>query len=345
MDAVSRSQRLAFVVQQLSIYSGEKRSLGNGSTMVLCPYHSEKTPSGRIFHSESTYSPGYYKCYGCTARAKWDDVAPKLGLEPFYSGPPKEEFSMDLFMKKAEKALTQTERYRKDKFKFWNIPANRKWRGISTNLLIELGGRMCYKWNEEWEKWGATKHIYMPVIINGEQHGFFRARLKKDPEGVAPSYLLAAADGSGWSLSHGLWPFDHCVDMMVDLKSRTVVLVEGQRDALRLITLGIPAMCIFGTQSWTDNKAKLLEIAGVDRVILMMDGDDAGIDATARLYPLLKQMFKVSVIKLWAIKGSPYIQFKNEDEPSKAAKAAGVTLWDPGNLPVSIINRIEKKYF
>jgi hypothetical protein len=345
MDPVTRAKRLDFVRQQMLTYSGERKEL-DGSMMILCPFHAEKTPSGRIYFGPNTFSPGMFKCYGCGAKARWDDVAPKIGLKPFYSGPPREEHSMDLFMQKGMAALTKTERYRKDRFKFWPLPANKKWRGVPTNLLIELGGRMCYKWSDEFKQWGITKYIYLPVIINGEQHGFFRARLKKDTsDKKLASYYLAAGNGSGWSSSHGLWPFDYAIDMMVSLRSRTIVLVEGQRDALRLLTLGIPAMCIFGTQSWSDNKAKLLEIMGVDRVVLLMDGDDAGIEATTKLRPLLRQMFELSVIRLWAIKGSPYIQFKDEPEPSKAAKAAGVELWDPGNAPTQLIHRIKKKFF
>lgn len=346
IDAVSLNNRLQHVRQQLSMYGGPTRSMGEGSTFICCPFHAEKTPSGRIFHSESTKSPGYFRCYGCGVKKKWDDLAPTLGLQPFYNGPPKEEFAMDLFMAKGMAALTQTEKYRKDRFKFWDLPKDKKWRTIPTNMLIELGGRMCLKWNDEWEKWGTTKHIYVPVMVNGEQHGFFRARLKKDPTGKAPSYLLAAAEGgSKWALTHGLWPFDYAIDMMVQKRSRTIVLVEGQRDALKLLMMGIPAMCIFGTQSWTDNKAKLLEIAGVDRVVLLMDGDDAGIDATERLRPQIKRMFKLSVIRLWAIKGSPYIPFTDEEAPSKAAKAAGVTLWDPGNAPQWLLEKIKKKFY
>jgi hypothetical protein len=104
-------------------------------------------------------------------------------------------------------------------------------------------------------------------------------------------------------------------------------------------------MCILGTQSWSDNKAKLLELAGVETVVLLMDGDCAGIDATYMLKPKLIQMFKVKVIKLWKLTGSPYIQFKDEEYPSKAAKKADVTLWDPGNCPEWILKKVKRLYF
>lgn len=342
-DAVERTKRLAFVRQQLSMYAGEKKTLANG-TMICCPFHADKTPSGRIFHGESTLNPGYFKCYGCPATATWDELAPMLHLEPIHSGPPKDEHSMELLLAKHKDAMFKDTGtlYRKDRLKSWAIPKNKTWRRIPTNLLIELGGKMCLKWNDTYQQWGATKHIYLPVTINGRKVGYFRARMKKDESGVHPSYLLA---GGQWSKTHGLWPFDYCIALMNKLDSDTVVIVEGQRDALRLLLAGIPAMCIFGTQSWSLNKCKLLEIAGVDRVISMMDGDDAGISATEKIVPTLLKMFAVKTLKLWAIKGSPYLQFKHEDEPSKAAKLAGVKLWDPENCPEWIIDKIKRVYF
>lgn len=344
VDAIDRHRRLDFVKQQLSLYSGEKRETGT-STMILCPFHAEKTPSGSISLDERW--PGTYRCFGCPAKASWNDLAPRLGLQPFYKGKPKEENSMDLLMQKGLEALTKQKRYREDRFKFSKLPPNKRWRTIPTNLLIELGGKFCVKYDAERNRWGTTKFIYFPVVINGEQHGFFRARLKKDTSGRnLPSYLLAAGEsGSRWSKTHGLWPFTYAVDLMHKLGSTRIVLVEGQRDALRLLLMGIPAVCIFGTQSWSPNKAKLLELAGVEHVIMMMDGDDAGIKATTTIKPLLRKLFTVTAIRLWRVEGSPYLKYKNKPEPSKAAKADGVSLWDPGNVPVSILQKIKTKYF
>jgi hypothetical protein len=344
IDAVDMHRRRDFVLSQLSRYGGQKKETGN-RMMILCPFHSEDTPSGSIWIGDK-YA-GSYRCYGCKKKAKWDELAERMGLEPFKKGKPKEESSMDLLINKGLEQLTNQKRYRQDKFKFKRLPRNKKWRTIPTNLLIELGGKFCRKWNPTYKNYDSTSFIYFPVLINGEKHGFFRARLKKDEsDKKLPSYLLAAAEGgSKWASTHGLWPFDFSLDLMRKLKSTTMVLVEGQRDALRLLLLGIPAVCIFGTQSWTDNKAKLLEIAGVESVILLMDGDDAGIAATEKIRPSVRKLFTVKTVRLWNITGSPYLKYADKPEPSKAAKQDGVALWDPGNVPESILNKIKAKYF
>lgn len=341
-DVIKDRNRLDFVKAELARYQGLKRDQGD-RVFVCCPFHAEKTPSGAIWTKPR--SAGLFKCFGCGASATWNEVAPKLGLNPFVQGPPKEEKSVDLLMDRAyEELVEDSDGYEAGRFKYSPIPRGKRWRDIPTDLLIELGGQVCRKWSDEYKRWGSTKFIYMPVMVNGEQRGYFLARLKKHPD--YPSYLLAKAKGhSKWSLNYGLWPFNHAIRMMEKQDSRSIVLVEGQRDALRLISAGIPAMCIFGTQSWTEHKSKMLELAGVRNVILLMDGDCAGIAATKKIKPECRKWFTVTAIKLWAIKGSPWLQFRNEDEPSKKAKEAGVSLWDPGNMPQWVVKALKRKFF
>ncbi len=339
-DALHGVRRTDFIRSQLDRYAGPKKETGD-RVMILCPFHSESTPSGSIWMGQR--GAGAFKCFACGHKADWDELATRIGLEPFVRGKPKAENSMDLLMTKALAALTSQTPYRKDTFKFWPIPKNKKWRDIPTDFLRELGGQMCVKYDEKYG-WSSRKFLYFPVVVNGHQYGFFRARIKKEKD--KPSYLLAAAEsGSQWALSHGLWNFDYCRELMAKLGTSTVVIVEGQRDAMRLWLNGIPALCIFGTQSWTEDKARLLELAGVETVISMMDGDCAGKSATERIVPQMKPLFDVKVIRLWSMKGSPWLQFKDEPEPTKAAKAAGVELWDPCNIPQRIIDRLKTKYF
>jgi 5S rRNA maturation endonuclease (ribonuclease M5) len=235
--------------------------------------------------------------------------------------------------------------YETGRYKFGPVPRNKLWRSISTNLLIELQGRVCVKWLDDYDRWASTKFLYFPVQINGETRGYFRARMRKSEDPKTPSYLLAkSTPGSNWSKRWGLWPFDHSIKLMKKVGTTTMVLVEGQRDALRLITNGIPAVCIFGTQSWSRHKPQLMELAGVERVVSLFDGDDAGIKATDNTEDDLRRLFDLKIVKLWSVKGSPYKRFAHLPEPSKAAKEAGVSLWDPGNCPQWIIDKIKSRY-
>jgi 5S rRNA maturation endonuclease (ribonuclease M5) len=335
MDYVGTANRRQHVEDQLAQYSGAKKP-GNGSTFVICPYHSEKTPSGRVFHAASTTAPGSFKCYGCGMKASWNEIAPKLGLMPFGPQKPDEEYANSGLLMDQE--LVEDTGFVKERMRFRDLPEDRTWRNIPTSLLISIGAKLCQVKHEE-HGWLKPK-VYLPVLINKKLRGYIKARMKKHDD--FPSYINAKGQ---WSKTHGLFPYDMAIKLSRRLGTHTIVLVEGPRDALRLLMLGVPAMCILGTQSWTDTKTKILELSGVQRVILLMDGDDAGKEATAMLETRLESMFEVVTLKLWALRGSPYIQFKNKREPSKAAKKAGVALWDPCSAPERIIQKIKKLYF
>jgi len=329
-DAGTDSKR-QFVLDQLAQYSGETKKIPD-STFVLCPFHAEKTPSGRIYHGPHLVSP-YFKCYGCGETATWNKVSPLLGLKPFGPSKPQDEFANTAVM-----SLANEDEIQDEEIVYSKLPANKRWREIPTNLLIALGAKFC-KVNHPDYGW-QVKKIWLPVYVNGNLKGYIKARLKKHAE--YSSYINSKGV---WSKTHGLFPYDYSVQMMRKMKSRTIVLVEGPRDALRLLAYGIPAMCILGTQSWTATKTKILELSGAKIVVLLMDGDCAGIACTTKLNESLKQMFDVKVLRLWKIKGSPYIPFADEAEPSKAAKEAGVSLWDPGSCPEWILAKIKSKYF
>lgn len=329
--------KLDFVRGQLSQYSGQISRSGS-ATLVICPFHSEKTPSARVFISDTTKNPGYLKCYGCGGKGPWDKVAPLLGLKPFKREKPTEEFANLNMLPSEEDEPDSDEEFVNEEMELSNLPRNKKWRDIKTNLLIALGAKVCRIQSKQYGLF--EPRLWLPVYINGELRGYIKARFRKHPDW--PSYINAKGH---WSKTHGLFPFDHSIEMMRELGSKTIVLVEGQRDALRLISMGIPAMCILGTQSWSDTKAKILELAGVRRLVLLFDGDCAGKEATKLLLPRVEPMFKVVPLKLWSMKGSPYRQFRHEEYPTKAAKKADVTLYDPGNMPDWIAHKIKRIYF
>lgn len=336
-DFVSLVSKRQFVLDELAGYSGTTKKL-EGSTFIICPFHSEDTPSGRIFHSETTRSAGFFKCYGCGKTASWNDLAPRIGLKPFKRQKPADEF-INLSLIPDEESIRDVDMaFQPDEMRLFELPKNRTWRGIRTSLLTALGAKIC-KVNHPEHGWLKPK-VYLPVLMRGELVGYIKARFKKSED--YPSYINAKGS---WSKTHGLFPFDYTISMMRSKKSHTVVLVEGPRDALRLLQNGIPAVCILGTQSWSSTKSKMLELAGVNRLVIFMDGDDAGIAATDMIKEATKSMFAVIALKLWSLKGSPYLQFQEEDAPSKAAKAAGVSLWDPCSCPQWIIDRIKKTYF
>lgn len=314
-------RKLDFVLNELAGYSGVKKQVGD-STFVSCPFHSERTPSFRIFHSASSLSPGYGRCYGCGQKATWDVLAPKLGLRPYKWSKPTQQFARPV-VKPVESVLPE-----EVDFDFKPLPKNKIWREIETNLLIDIGCKKIRQYDEPF--------IYMPVIVRGDERGYIRARMRKKKD--KPSYLNKAGK---WSERYGLFPYDYAVKLSRDQGLNVLVLVEGPRDALRLLSFGIPAIAILGTQSWSKRKAHLLELSGVEYIVLCFDGDDAGLGAENLVQPSLKNLLNVLTFDLRG-KDSPYWKFRLEDEPSKAAKAEGVELWDPGSMPLKKVKQLKR---
>ncbi len=145
---------------------------------------------------------------------------------------------------------------------------------------------------------------------------------KKPKNKEIPTYMNAKGL---WSLNKGLFPFDYSVKVMLEKNVSTVVLVEGPRDALRLLKAGIPAMSILGTHSWSDSKRRLLERAGVTKIVLLFDGDEAGEAATELIYPTLIDRFEVVVIPLWVW-----------------AEKQGLDKEDPCSMPTFLVKKVRR---
>ena len=312
LDVSSQASRRTFVLQQLNHYFGPKKKYNDESTFVVCPFHADKDPSGRIYHSLTSRSPGFFRCYGCGTTASWNDLAPKLGLEPFKHQKPKDEYALEL---KFDLEGSESEQKARELRITGELPPNKRWRTISTNLLRDIGAQMCRMYYPD-SDYETEPFVYLPCYVRGRVRGYIRARMRKAPD--KPSYLNSPGK---WSLRYGFFPYDYALTMMRRNKSRAVVLVEGPRDALRLLSMGIPAMAILGTQSWSEAKSRVLELGGVDTVVLFMDGDKAGRKAIKMLKASMGGMFNIVPQRLPV------------DE----------NRWDPGNCPKWMLQKLKRR--
>ena len=109
------------------------------------------------------------------------------------------------------------------------------------------------------------------------------------------------------------------------------MLVEGARDALRLLSKGIPALAILGTNNWSAKKLELLMLLEIDYIVLMMDADQPGIDARKSIQKAAEKKIETRSVKLEKIQQSVIGEFKKEDA------------WDPGNIPEEVLDKIIRK--
>ena len=71
----------------------------------------------------------------------------------------------------------------------------------------------------------------------------------------------------------------------------SVVLVEGIFDMLNLHDKGITnAMCVFGTQTVTEEKLRLIQLLGTQTIHVFFDGDEAGETAAEKLKDVIYEL-------------------------------------------------------
>lgn len=75
-------------------------------------------------------------------------------------------------------------------------------------------------------------------------------------------------------------------------------MVEGQADALRLISEGLPALCIMGVQNWTVKNLNQILLLGIDTVYILMDGDEEGRKAAGTIYSDISERINAKVVRL-----------------------------------------------
>lgn len=269
-----------------------KVRIGQNYTMLLCPFHSDGTPSGRVQHNIAEPARiGKFRCYACGHPAKWDELALQLNLEPF---PDTKQLHVPAFDTDGlDNTLLNTEPDcdTAEELEFTRLDSKSgrnllrlsttEWRGFKFSYLRSVDAEVASV-----TKNGYTRHyLYFPVLVKGELRGYIKA-LPVKVEGL-PGYFNAPGN---WSQRHGLFLYDQSVTLMRRLGLHTLVLCEGPRDALRLYRDGIPSICILGTQSWSKRKAAWIEETGADKVILCMDGDVAGRNASRLIYSGIRKI-------------------------------------------------------
>ena len=314
--------------------SGSKKK-SEKSTMVLCPFHNEKTPSARIWHDN-----GNFQCFGCGKKTKWNVLAAHLNLQQVGNDAVKlESQSVPLTDLALYEGMVDTKKGKNELLRFYELDSYQaatysgltrgKWRGYTFEFLAKVGIKLVLV--EDTRRY----YMYLPITIKGKTKGYIKAQFVKPRNKDIPSYINSKGS---WSRSSGLFPYDYAVQVMREGEHSTLVLVEGPRDALRLLRFGIPAVCIMGTHSWSKKKMQLLEFSGATRIVLMLDGDAAGKactrliktgmnDSKEKVTDPLSSLFDVKIVKLW-----------NAEVPSDFADKK----YDPGNCPVDILQQVKK---
>lgn len=318
MGAVfSTSQAESFFIGQLDSLSGRKHRNKNFYN-ICCPFHADRTPSCGV----RTRS-GKWNCLGCHKTGEWNELASALNLTQIKEGQKFVEDQVQFDAKKYDDLIDASVQTLEGLLKADGIMSftpwdkQREWRTFKGDFLNEIGAL-----NAVWKTstGNILPIIYFPIKVDDEYVGGIRALLQKPKRKGMSSYFNSA--GEGWASDKGLFPYVYVKRMMRKRKLHYVVLVEGPRDALRLIRAGVPALCVLGTNQFTEKKARLLNLLGPDLVIVLGDGDVSGRSLNRLAKKIMREYVKTVAVNL-PIRPKP-------------------NALDPGNMPVSMIRDLKE---
>lgn len=318
MNEFTLSKAQEIVREAVESIPGQKKYL-HSSIHVLCPFHDEKTPSCSVHtgSSDSFVPIGWFYCFGCGKTGPWNEFAEQTGLQKINKNDNVQENTRNIDLSRLRGDLLNEGKLTIDILTRilgarlaidFALPS---WRTISGKILQKVGAKLIVTERDQ------EQMVLLPVYVNKELVGGIKARMKKQKGET--SYLNMAGE---WAKTQGLFPFDYAISTAKRKRSKYLVLVEGPRDALRLIQCGIPAIAILGIEQWTAKKRNILLATGFD-ILVCMDGDKPGISASNIISSDLKNYLNVKVFRL-------------RDYAIKLHKEK----LDPCNMPISLVRKI-----
>lgn len=290
---------------------------------ILCPFHPDKNPSLNV-HIGTKKMPGIFKCWSgkCGAKGGWNKLAAALRLKSYNGKYLNSDNRANTaktvtgtnngdvnFFEVLERSIVSQPPVQMKELRRLHgtgaLPEDFQWRGVTGKLLEAIGGRYYY------DRKLDTDFLYFPLTINNEYKGYTLCALDRSNPKVLKYQTFA-------NTQETFFLYDHLPP------NGPVALVEGHFDAIRLFSLGIPVLAIFGTENWSTIKKELLIAKCPSKVLVCFDGDEAGYKASIEIFNDLRAGVNVDIFYL------PYFE-KKEDR------------LDPGNMPTDMVKQLECK--
>lgn len=225
--------------------------------------HEDKNPS-LSFNIEK----GVFNCFSCGFKGNTQQFFSGLGITETPTLNTKIGVRVNKLKKKLEAIRDGSEVRLPEPI----INITHSFKGISAKTLKDFGAFFT-------DSNGFSEYVCIPIYQHKKLR-FVEGRYKVlNSTSEMPKYMRKP---NGVSVSNILFPLDKITDFS------HIILVEGLFDVLKLHDLGyVNSLCIFGTQNFTVEKAKLLDEYGCRKVSIVMDGDQSGKNAAAKIQKLL----------------------------------------------------------
>lgn len=272
-DDLDNLEIIKTALQQLG---GNQKTAGEWR-MICCPFpdHQDKSPSCGVYmrRDGGRRSLGSFNCLGCGKHGDWNKLAEVAGLPTIKAWNNKEKYASRLITEEADEKLLGSDSLTvKRVLKVMHCqeaqpwPVAIPWRGFTGELLNLVGGMIINDYYND------SVAALFPIKIANKVRGAVKAVYEKKTKEQL-GYVTMSGE---WVNSYGLFPFEFTKRMIKKFGFNFVILVEGPRDALRLIKLGIPAIAVLGANTIGKQKALFITSLGVDTYYVMPDNDAAG---------------------------------------------------------------------
>lgn len=317
------------ILDEIGKIPGDKKFAGE-SVLVCCPLpsHNDNSPSCGIYVAPGMDIPlGYWHCFGCGEKGPWNKLASQTGLLEIEEWKLKDagNNSLSALGSMLNKSDNKLQTYmsveklmralKRDSYVVW--PDDIVWRSFPGRLVGDAGGLLnCQR--------TGTNVCFFPCTVGKKYIGGIAAYLTKQMNGT--SYVNSQGD---WAKKKGLFPLKLVKDCLKKYKLRYVVLVEGPRDALALLSHGIPALAVLGAEQFGKEKRLIIETLDIDIVFSMMDNDEGGTLARNKI----KAEFEAS---------EGYMKHKVFKLPRTFDENGKLIKMDPESAPKKIINEVKE---
>lgn len=254
---------------------------------ALCPFHDDSSPSLSL-----NVNSGLWVCYGCGEKGNARQLAAKIAHG--HDTPPEQELDLDTIVAELE---GEEKQYRYLDESYLDLF------GLGHPYWTERFGR---KANSVVRQWGLG---YDPItnavtIPHRTRDGRLLGVIRRKLDDTGPKYLYP----KGFPKKDHLWG-------MWQVRSNSVVLVEGALDAAAVWNSGAEAVAILGSML-SKEQVRVLEDSGTWAVVLFFDNDEAGRRATE----VAKALLDNSGLLVYEVDWSKWKQIKDPGE----ADARGV---------------------
>lgn len=314
-------ENLEIILDGVRQFGGPQKD-ATGWKMVRCPFHGDTDPSlGINLLVGGKYKLGFWNCLGCGRKGEWNDFAAQAGLPTIKAWENADgSVAENLVTRDVEDELLgdagltfKVLLTRMGCLEAQRWPVDTPWRGFEGQLVHDVGGHIIE------DTYNDSVAVLFPIKISGKVRGGVKAVFEKaDGQKGKLGYITMRGE---WIKSYGLFPYVYTRKLLRETGYKFLVLVEGPRDALRLLRNGIPALALLGARTTNKTKAMFILSLGVTTIYAMPDGD-AGGDTT---WATIKSVIDKTKVDLHRI--------RIPESPSGRK-------YDPGNMPIKYLRRL-----